>query len=240
MLNVILPAAGKGERLSLPFPKELYCLDKNKALIDYSFDLFSGYGRSDVNFTVIINEDKTDIIKYLAKYKHDYNISFTFQDPKEKEYTGAIKSAYHLFGEYNLVLLPDTYLKLKEDNNDIRKVVMNALFETGFSFLVKNTDDHDLLKTKGALKLKDGLVIDYEDKPKNNLHEYNGFWCALAFRKRNFHECMAFMEKSTLQQDDRLDIQETCIYNSKVIEVEEYYDLGTWDEIKRITFSDRL
>ena len=76
-LTVILPAAGRGTRLNLPYPKEILRLDKEQALIDYSFDFFKDYGRNEVEFVVVINEDKTEILEYLAKYKDRYNISFT-------------------------------------------------------------------------------------------------------------------------------------------------------------------
>ena len=56
-LTVILPAAGKGSRLNLPYPKEILRVDKEKALIDNSFDLFKGFGRNDVEFIVVINEE---------------------------------------------------------------------------------------------------------------------------------------------------------------------------------------
>ena len=85
MLTVILPAAGKGTRLNLPYPKEILRLDKNQALIDFSFDFFKDYNRNEVEFVVVINEYKTEIIEYLSKYKDKYNISFTFQNPNELE-----------------------------------------------------------------------------------------------------------------------------------------------------------
>ena len=68
-LTVILPAAGKGTRLNLPYPKEILRLDKNQALIDYSFDWFKDYDRNSVDFVVVINEYKTEIVEYLSKYK---------------------------------------------------------------------------------------------------------------------------------------------------------------------------
>ena len=46
-LTVILPAAGKGSRLNLPYPKEILRVNKDKALIDNSFNLFHGLGRND-------------------------------------------------------------------------------------------------------------------------------------------------------------------------------------------------
>ena len=103
-LTVILPAAGKGTRLNLPYPKEILRLDKDQALIDHCFDFFRDYGRKDVQFVVVINENKTDIVGYLSKYKERFNISFTYQNPFEYEYTGAIKSAKHLFTEHNVIV----------------------------------------------------------------------------------------------------------------------------------------
>ena len=163
-----------------------------------NFDLFSNYGRRDVQFIVTLTEDKTDIIRYLSRYKSRFNISFTFFNPKETEYTGSIKSAKHLFGEKNIDLLPDTYLKLKE-SDDIIDLVDKSLNETGFTFFFKRESDNNMLRTKGSLSIdNDNLVEEYEDKPQEDLKKFNSFWTAFAFRKRVFDTCIEFMEKSTL------------------------------------------
>ena len=231
-LTVILPCAGEGTRLSLPYPKELHSIEKNKSLIDYSFDLFANYGRRDVEFVITLNEKKTELVKYLSRYKSRFNISFTFFNPIETEYTGSIKSAKHLFGEKNLVLLPDTFLKLKS-SQDIVNLVSDSLNETGFTFFYKKENDHKMLRTKGSLSIDDNnLVQEYEDKPQEDLNKFNAFWTAFAFRKRVFDNCIEFMEKSTLKH--RLlvgEIKNSNIYKSKAIEVEDYIDLGTWEQI---------
>ena len=36
-LTVILPCAGEGTRLSLPYPKEVHSIEKNKSLIAVSY-----------------------------------------------------------------------------------------------------------------------------------------------------------------------------------------------------------
>jgi NDP-sugar pyrophosphorylase family protein len=232
-LTVIMPAAGKGSRLGLPYPKEIMQLEKDQALIDYSFDFFKKYDRSQVEFVVIVNENKTDIIKYLGKYKDSYNISFTYQNPIEQEYTGAIKSAYHLFGEYNVVLLPDTILKLKNNMDLYQKVIQN-LDSKGFTFFYKKEDNPLMLSTKGSLFVENNFVKLYEDKPIDGFHRFNAYWCSFAFTKKEFNLCMSFMEKSTLKEDVNLEeIKLTPIYNSLGIEVENYLDLGTWPEVKR-------
>ena len=79
-------------------------------------------------------------------------------------------------------------------------------------------------------------VIGNENKLPWNISEdlkrFNSFWTAFAFRKRVFDTCIEFMEKSTLNH--RLldnEIRNTPIYKSKAIEVKEYIDLGTWEQI---------
>ena len=232
MITVVMPCAGEGTRLALPYPKEIFSIEKHKSLIDYTFDLFADYGRNDVQFVITMTEDKTDLVKYLSKYKHRFNISFTFFNPSETEYTGSLKSAKHLFGEKNIVLLPDTYLRLKE-SDDIIDLVNNSLNETGFTFFFKREKSELMLSTKGALIVSDdNVIVDYEDKPQENVGRFTAFWTSFAFRKRVFDSCMEFMEKSTLNHKLMGDeIKHTPIYNSKAIEVDEYIDLGTWDQI---------
>lgn len=232
-LTVVMPAAGKGSRLGLPYPKEIMHLEENKALIDYSFDFFKNRSREEVEFVVIINEHKTDIVKYLSRYKDRYKISFTFQDPNEHEYTGAIKSGYHLFGENNVVMLPDTLMKLKP-GVDLYDRVMNNLKSKGFVFFYKQEDNPLMLATKGSLNVDNGFVKAYEDKPKSDFGRFNAFWCSFAFTKSAFPMCMNFMEKSTLREGfDPEEIKLTPIYNSMGIEVLDYIDLGTWGEVRR-------
>lgn len=233
-LTVILPAAGKGTRLNLPYPKEILKLDKAQALIDFSFDHFKNYNRDQVEFVVVINEYKTEIIEYLSKYKHKYNISFTYQDPAELEYTGAIKSAYHLFGDYNVVLLPDTILKLK-NNADLYKTVINRLDTKGWTFFFIKESNPLMLSTKGALQVDNNFIKLYVDKPTEDFFRFNAYWTSFAFTKKEFNMSMAFMEKSTLKEKvDCNEIKLTPIYNSLGIEVEDYIDLGTWPEIRRL------
>ena len=234
-LTVILPAAGKGTRLNLPYPKEILRIDREKALIDNSFDLFRGVNCKQIEFVIVINEDKTEIVKYLSKYKSQYNLSFTYQKPNELEYTGAIKSAKHLFGENNLVLLPDTILTLPTDLNLLESVDRN-LNEHDFTFLFKQETDEAVLQTKGCLHVDRHLrVLAYEDKPAAGITKFNGYWCAFAFKKKVFDECISFMEHSTLKiEKAKTKIGDTPLYNSKVIEVAEYKDLGTWGELKKL------
>ena len=165
-LTVILPAAGKGQRLNLPYPKEILRINETKALIDNSFELFDGKNRNDVEFVIIINEEKTEIIKYLSKYKHNFNISFTFQNPNEFEYTGAIKSAKHLFSDDNIVLLPDTILTLPS-GIDLFQEVKIKLNENKFAFLFKQEVEEKLAAYSQLLEIKEKLLQKKEELDKS-------------------------------------------------------------------------
>ena len=138
------------------------------------------------------------------------------------------------------MLLPDTIMKLK-NGEDLFELVKTSLTETGFTFLYKDEVNKDVLKTKGALYVDDQKIIKgYQDKPQTDLDNFNAFWCAFAFRRRTFKSCMDFMEKSTLkQQVDSGEIEATPIYGSKAIDVEDYVDLGTWEEIKRLLINEK-
>ena len=73
------------------------------------------------------------------------------------------------------------------------------------------------------------MVVDYEDKPRQCSLAY---WCGFAFKKEAFDNCMSFMEQSTLNLiQKRTKIYDTKIYKSKAIEVKDYKDLGTWEEL---------
>lgn len=233
-LTVVIPAAGKGTRLNLPYPKEILRLDKEQALIDYSFDFFRDYGRKDVEFVIVVNEEKLDVVKYISRYKDRYNISFTFQNPAEMEYTGAIKSARHLFGKNNVVLLPDTIMTLRP-GVDLGETVIKSLQNTGFTFFYKAENDPLMLRTKGAVTVdKSGNVTAYEDKPQANFGRFNGYWCSFAFTKESFDKSIAYMEKSTLKMSQSINFDSTPLCNSKAIEVLDYRDLGTWEEIRKL------
>ena len=124
--------------------------------------------------------------------------------------------------------------------SDLYDLINSSLTETGFTFMYKKESDANILKTKGALVVdKNNLITAYEDKPQTNLEKFNAFWCAFGFRRRTFNQCISFMEKSTLKQKvNDEEIKGTPIYKSKGIPVQDYRDLGTWPEIRRMLLNE--
>ena len=92
-----------------------------------------------------------------------------------------------------------------------------------------------MLSTKGALQMEDDVVKFYEDKPQTDFGKFNAYWCSFAFRASSFMPAMEYMEKSTLKQKfNAKQMTYTPFYNSQGIEVDDYIDLGTWSEIRRL------
>ena len=76
-------------------------------------------------------------------------------------------------------------LGLKE-SDDIIDLVNNSLNETGFTFFFKREKSELMLSTKGALIVSDdNVIVDYEDKPQENVGRFNAFWTSFAFRKES-------------------------------------------------------
>ena len=115
------------------------------------------------------------------------------------------------------------------------KTYQNLLTRLIFDQFLQNCFSLSVWELGAMYVNQEGMVVEYQDKPTDRLEEYNAFWCAFAFRRRNFFECINYMEKSTLKQKhSQNEITQTPIFGSKVIEVENYIDLGTWPEIRRL------
>lgn len=227
-LTVIIPCAGEGKRLGIPFSKELYSIEMGKCLIDYTFNLFSAYKKDDVHFVITITENKTDIIRYLSRYNRRFNISFTYFDPAEKDVPGSIKSTRHLLGKKNMVLLPDTLLTLKPEC-DIVESVCTELNTSPFIFLYKKENNKNIISTKGALHVRGERVFNYKDKPLADIHQFNAFWCSLAFTDSIFNNAFSVIEQ--FYGDNTPEFKNTSLYGARAIEVADYIDLGTWKDI---------
>lgn len=234
-LCVIIPCGGSGERVGLPYPKELLAVDFHKSLIDYCFDLLQNY-EEQVQIVIIINETKLDTVKYLKKYADSFNISFVYQKSCHKELIGAIESAKNMFLDYNLVLLPDTIIRPKHAEDDLIGSTLQLLDNNPFIFWVKQENNKEILAQQGAIKMKFSngypIVVDCIDKPSFNTKGLNGHWAAFAFNKDISSRCLEIL-KGNIEHDPRLNFKETELSGCPALEVEEAIDLGIWPAIKQ-------
>jgi len=233
-VSIILPCAGHGTRLNLPYPKELIKINEDMSIIDYSFHHILE-SRIKPRVIVIIGPHKFDTVRYLyKKYNDKVDLVFVFQKTKHKETASAvaIKSAEHLFGDKNILLMPDTIIEYKDKKNSLIDKMLDALDSQHFVFAHKNETSVTRLKLFGALNIKDKKVIGYEDKPLKNVKKYNAFWVSFGFKKEVFNEVISVIEQSTFKKmSAKNTFQKSVMYKSLPVKVDEYVDIGTWTNL---------
>lgn len=227
-INFIIPCAGYGTRLGIPFAKELFPIDKNLTLIDKLFSNIYEF-REKSRVIIIISEHKTDLIKYLGKYKNDFDIIFLFQ--KYDELAGAIMSCENYSSSTNILLLPDIFI----DDSDITKKINHIIIHTELqkvSYLAKKESDFNILTKVGALQCNENdEIISMFEKPQTN-NNYNAYWVGIGFN--NFKFIKNFIKFQKHQK-----CNEYYFKNKKAIFVDYALDLGVWENIRRFECDHR-
>ena len=230
-LTVILPCAGKAARLDLPYPKEMMKIDNRHALIDYSFDFFR-HSEMNVRFVIVVRPEKANLVQYLARYADTFDLVFAYQKKAYPEVIGAIRSVKGLFGEQNLVLLPDTIMELRAGSPRLEELIGKALEVSDWAFLYKTETDEARLRQMGCLAVKDSRIVDYKDKPLTEVSRFNAYWTGFAFRRSAFEPSIDVMDKSTRKLEVTADeFRQSRLYGAAGVEVASFVDLGTWDSV---------
>lgn len=227
MLNVILPCAGKGTRLNLPYSKEIHKISPNHSLIDISLNLCKKNIKLIDQIVIVTEPHKKDLIKYLDKWKRIFNIKICYFNHNYFEWAGSILSAEKFFKKKNIVLLPDSII---EDKKNILFTKSNSfLDEYDVCFAVKKEKQINKFKSLGAIYEENKIVKKFCDKPSKNLNSYNCFWCSFSFTKKNSKKLLEMMTRSIKRE--KVSLKNENLYG-KVFYINNYLDLGTWDNLR--------
>lgn len=232
---IILPCAGMGVRIGLPYPKELFAIDKNTTIIDTYFALL--YPIKDlIRIIVIVNNTKSSLIKYLCKYANEFDIIFRYQPNFDQGIIDALYSCKEYFLELNVVLLPDTYV---EYINFVEELL--SLYKTSDEIAIwfKKENNTELLKALGPVEYindnKQYRIKNFEEKPVHTT--CNAFWVTIAFKYTSSE--IILNDLSKIYNKSVLPIKESIIYNALGFEVNTAIDLGVWENIKMF-FADGI
>ena len=231
-ITFIIPCAGKGSRLGAPWPKELYVIDKEVCLIDKCFNHISQF-KNICQVVIIISEEKMELVKYLSKYKEDFDIIFCYQKPQFKELGGAIKSAENYLSKKNILLLPD--LLLSDRFIDLKmQTYINNLNRDNIAYIIKEEKNPEVLTKLGNVLInEDNIITEVVDKPtidKIKEKNYQHYWCSFGFtdkiKDQFLDEFDKLISKQPLPENNCL-IGGTAVYIWKAI------DLGVWTNIHK-------
>lgn len=233
----LVPAAGSGLRLGLPYPKELYPIIRDgryKPVAQHVVENMVTAGIEHIVF--VINETKHQLIGFFGDGRRfDCRISYVYQD-RERRGTGgsaglaeALDSAHHLLGDQRVVfgmadtiMSPENCLQPLVDDRD--SDVHMGLFPTETPELVGVVERAD-----------DGTVRRIVDKqPDSGLRD---MWGVIAWGPRFTQHLHARVADSAAPDfatilneavDGDLSVRATVLPGAS------YTDVGTWEEIEKL------
>jgi glucose-1-phosphate thymidylyltransferase len=233
----LIPAAGKGVRLGLPYPKELYPVIQNnhyKPIAQFVLENMTTAGLKHVVF--VINETKHQLIGYFGNgQRFSSNISYLVQEQVDQDgkstspgLAHALDSAYHLtngktvfFGMADTIMRPNNVFQYAYSQMKPEDDVVLVLFDTD------RPEKFGMVRTA-----ENGRVIEINDKPKKT--DLTQMWGCIIWRPKfgeHLHECVQVKKISDFALIMNSAIQQGFVFRGVHIVDGVYIDLGTYDEI---------
>jgi glucose-1-phosphate thymidylyltransferase len=233
----LIPAAGKGVRLGLPYPKELYPVIRDnhyKPIAQFVVENLTEAGLRHIIF--VVNETKHQLIGYFGDgHRFGCNISYVVQeriDQRNKSTSPglahALDSAYHLtegktvfFGMADTIMQPkgafSQALAAASPDDDI----ILALWTT------ERPEKFGMVNYDG-----DGHVLGIIDKPPQT--DLTEMWGCIIWRPRfteHLHKCVRERGISDFASILNNALLDGLNFRAVHMEGGAYIDLGTYEEI---------
>lgn len=233
----LIPAAGKGVRLGLPYPKELYPIireNRYKPVAQFVLDNLTTAGLKHIVF--VVNETKHQLVGYFGSgQRFGCNISYVVQEPRngngaESTSPGlahALDAAYHLtrgktvfFGMADTIMQPVSVFTRAHAAARPDDDVVLALFPT------LRPEKFGMVRTNG-----DGSVSEIIDKPRQT--DLTHMWGCIVWRPRFtefLHEavCNGVSDFARIMNDAAA---AGMRFRGVTMAEGTYIDLGTYEEI---------
>ncbi len=236
----LIPAAGKGVRLGLPYPKELYPIireNRYKPVSQYVLENLTVAGVQHVVF--VINETKHQLIGYFGDgSRFGCHLSYVVQEQREENGNSAspglahaLNAAHHLTqGKIVCFGMPDTIL----DPRDAFTQVLSAW---------RPTDDVALglfpitrpEKSAAVQMREDGQVLRIIDKPRQIDLPYG--WACIVWRPQFTEYLNASVQNRCISDFAAImnsAIEEGMSFRGVVVSHGNYIDLGTYEDIAEL------
>jgi len=233
----LIPAAGKGVRLGLPYPKELYPVIRNnhyKPISQFVVDNLTSSGVRHVVF--VVNETKHQLIGYFGNgHRFGCHISYVVQEamPDQSQSTSpglahALDSAYHLtqgktvfFGMADTIMQPQDLFAQARNAASPEDDVILILFSTTRP------------EKFGMVKMDAGnRVLEIIDKPQQTT--LTKMWGSIIWRPRFTEHLHDYVHRQGIGDFALImnaAIAKGMTFRGVHMVNQPYIDLGTYDEI---------
>lgn len=243
-LSLILPCAGEGKRLGLSLPKELYEIIPRTKIIDFSLShIFYAIKQNPqlkkyLKIIVVIKKGKEDVFEHVKNELKNIQTNCVYFNNHYHEWPGSVYSANKKLSEWNLVLLPDSVISLSK-KSPFQNLQAKNLIEQCIEHIQKHSVVLGIMKCQdlkklthlGACYVKNNTIQKFQDKPNENLTQYNSFWGCYGFQKNVAKELYQFLWESV--QHKKNDYVKKSFYPMVSFTMNNYYDLGTWESIQQ-------
>jgi glucose-1-phosphate thymidylyltransferase len=235
----LIPAAGKGVRLGLPYPKELYPIIRDNRYKPVSQYVVENLTESGVEHTVfVINETKHQLVGYFGDgHRFNCRLSYVVQEQREDDSQStspglghALNSAYHLirnktvcFGMADTVMFPQNVFGLALEASQPYDDVILGLFKT------ERPEKFGMVQSA-----ENGLVAQIIDKPSQTELEY--MWGFIIWRPKfteHLNLCISQKGMSDFALIMNTAIREGLQFRGVKIDGT-FADLGTYEEISEL------
>jgi glucose-1-phosphate thymidylyltransferase len=236
----LIPAAGKGVRLGLPYPKELYPVirdNRYKPIAQFVLNNLTVAGMQHVVF--VINETKHQLISYFGDgHRFGCRISYVVQEQSDHRNKStspglahALDSAYHLirdktvyFGMADTIMQPtDVFARAHSTASPDADVIL-VLFDT------------QRPEKFGMVRLDhDDQVLEIVDKPEHT--DLKEMWGCIIWRSRFtefLHDCVRQQGISDFAKIMNNAILDGLRFQGVRMGDGVYVDLGTYEEIMEL------
>lgn len=235
----LVPAAGKGLRLGLPYPKELYPIIRDNHYKPVAQFVVDNLLAAEVRHIVfVINETKSQLIGYFGSgARFGCHFSYVVQEPPEAALKStspglahALDAAYHLtrgktvfFGMADTIMRPVHIFAEAREKLQLEDDLVLVLFPT----------QHP--EKFGMVKFQDERVVEIIDKPGETDLTY--MWGCMVWQARFtefLHDRVAAAGTSDFAAILNAALQSD--YKMRMVKFEdgEYIDLGTYEEIMEL------
>jgi glucose-1-phosphate thymidylyltransferase len=233
----LIPAAGKGVRLGLPYPKELYPVIRDnhyKPISQFVLDSLIAVGLDHIVF--VINETKHQLIGFFGNgQRFGCHISYVVQEPPDSQnrstspgLANALDSAYHLtrdktvfFGMADTIMQPRDVFIQAFDRAKPEDDVILVLFTT------ERPEKFGMVQVDPSQR-----ILKIVDKPQQT--DLTEMWGCIIWRPsftEFLHDCVCRQRISDFAQILNGAIAGGLQFRGVHISPGTYIDLGTYDEI---------
>jgi hypothetical protein len=221
----ILPCAGCGRRLSLPFPKELAPVGPGRCLIDSSLDLIAEASHASDIRVILLTDGQRDLTAgYVRQELDGLPVAEVLQDPDAADMPEAVLALEPWLGPANILLLPDVIYTWAGD--PVTEVAAKAA-SYGFAAAAIKAGPEEITRA-GALAVRDDRIAAYEDKPADP-SGYDALWGMLGFSCGGSGlDALRVIAESTARTRTG-PIAEPPLLHAPVVWLDGYRDCGTWD-----------